>query len=469
MELYIIWPGPTNRMISILSDIINESVPESVRISSNIDELRLYAISRNLEEYLSGLIQNNNDIINIDNTLYYTGDIKKFEVSILKSKDGQPVLGSIFLSSEGLPIDSVPQDVFEEIILSEVSHQLQIVLDKVTYNSWNEVYTKLRSVDHVKLVENLEKSQLGRFLYLLYLRDAFKSDPNVCIVISDLAPLITRVREIEMNLTKLSPEEFYKKYPSYAHDYQILKREYQRSKVYQFRLTLLLLILNISSPSLSATYDASTEKVDVTFSKSFTSLFEKCSKNTSRFIVSFIAFETSGGQWHANIIICDKVEKTVERFEPNGFSPIEQDMTFGIISEQIDIKLSEYFSQYSYTYIPPKDFCPKIGIQSLESIFYKNTGFCVSWSIIYAEERLTSKLPRSYIAQNLINDIIIKYRLSASNSQQLGINIENWMRSRIQEIFSTMERYYDELSKLLDIHVKYSQIKDSGISCLVLQ
>lgn len=467
-EFFKIWDGPTRHVIRSLALFLDRDIPEDIKINKSIDENKIYILSRNLEEYLSQLIQNNSGIINIDNILYYTGNLSNIELSFLLYQKEEPMFGAIFLASENLPAGLIDPENLAKFVAQEISDAVGISLNVKKYTSFEGVYFKIQGGDGLSLIENLEKTQLGRFLYLLYLRDNFSKDLRVCVVISELDPLINRVKEIEMNLAKLTKDEFLAKFPSYGKYYDRLKLYYQTKKVYQFRLELLLLVLNLSSPAISADYNQKTEKVTLNVSKTFDSLFKRCTNNESKFIISFITFDVGAGH-HANIIIVDKNEKVVERYEPNGFSAIEGNYNFGIVSNQLDEQLSTYFSQYGYSYIPPADFCPKLGIQGLESIFSKNTGFCVSWSIVYAEERILSRLPRTYIAQNLLDDILTKYKLRGKSLKETGQNIESWMEQRINKIFSGMESYYKQLSKLLDIHVKYDQIKDSGVSCLILQ
>ena len=481
-ETTLIWEGPSDRIITGLARYLEFVIPEDQKINKNIDEFQIFNLARNLEEYVSGILQSQKNIINIDNALYYFGDIHKMYIKILLASERQALFPDTFFASEGLIYSSFLDDQkgsqLDPINLEKNSNHLidlitQVITDilgiTVRYDikdTWGDQYLEISVGEDAILVSQLEKTQIGRFLYLLYLRDSYLNDPNVCVIISDLSPLINRVKEVEAGLTKYNQTEFVEKYPSYSKHYSKLKHSYQTDKSYNFRLSLLLIILNISSPSLDAKYDPHTGEVSVTFTDTFNKLFNRCQQNNSRFVITFFTFETGEGG-HANILIVDKLEKIVERFEPNGYNPIENDQVFSLINAQIDIQLKEYFGSRGFDYVSPLEFCPKIGIQALEHFFYKDIGFCVSWSILYAEERLSSKVSRTYIAQNLIKDIITKYGLRAPSEHQLGINLENWMKQRIETIFSGMDKYYQELSKLLGINVKYISQPNKSESCLV--
>lgn len=90
---------------------------------------------------------------------------------------------------------------------------------------------------------------------------------------------------------------------------------------------------------------------------------------------------------HANLLIFDRVNKTIERFEPHGvFSPSIY------LPELCDEAIFCIWTEYNY--IPTIISCPFIGPQILqtEENEYKNSdpiGFCVAWVIWYAEFKFT--------------------------------------------------------------------------------
>jgi hypothetical protein len=470
-DLNLLWNTSSNETILNLVKYLQDNIPEDVKINKQVDEFELFTLARNLSEHISELFKENNNILIVDNSIYYAGDLTKLNIKISIKVNSVFVFPNNFFLQQGFT------DILNWETLGKLSNELFLMITQITadnlnkelqyrvFNTWDDRYYELYVDDSSILISEFEKTQLGRFIYLLYLRDKFIRDPNVCVIISDFIPLVNRVKEIEASLIKYSEDEFLQKYPAYKKEYPKLKKSYQRNKIYEFRLNLLLFILVLSSPSVSADLDQDTGQVTVNLTDTFKKLFNRCQQNNSRYIITFLAFRTESGG-HANTLIVDKLEKNVERFEPNGYIPLQKDKIFGLISEQIDIQLRDYFSQIGYSYIPPTDFCPKMGIQQIESLFYKDTGFCVSWSIIYAEERLSSKVSRSYIAQNLIKDIISKYNLYNVDTSKLGQNVENWMKEYIRNIFSNMDVYYKEISKLLGIDVKYQMIEST--SCLTI-
>lgn len=107
---------------------------------------------------------------------------------------------------------------------------------------------------------------------------------------------------------------------------------------------------------------------------------EKCIEENKRFIILYLHIFFGTNQGHANMIVIDTKEKTVERYEPNGI-----DIKF-YDSNKVDKILEEYFKG-QFEYLGPEDFCTE-GIQDIfesETIdIYKFEGFCQTWSFIYA-------------------------------------------------------------------------------------
>ena len=87
---------------------------------------------------------------------------------------------------------------------------------------------------------------------------------------------------------------------------------------------------------------------------------------------------------HANILIYDFNKKTIERFEPYGFS---------IIDDLDDILEEELTWNTGFTYIKPIDYMNKISFQSISDELNNEKpgdfgGFCLGWCYFYLEHRL---------------------------------------------------------------------------------
>jgi hypothetical protein len=127
---------------------------------------------------------------------------------------------------------------------------------------------------------------------------------------------------------------------------------------------------------------------------------------------------------HTNILIFDNKKKTVERFEPHGWE-VSQIMFGKENDERINILLTTYFEEFNYRYIEPSTFCPtmKAGPQILSVLENKDKmqkGFCQTWSLWYADFRLT-------YPDISINDVSTKMtKLYKQNKQLLSNFIINF-------------------------------------------
>ena len=91
---------------------------------------------------------------------------------------------------------------------------------------------------------------------------------------------------------------------------------------------------------------------------------------------------------HANIVIIDLQEKTIELFEPHGkrteLSTLDSLEGAYHMSDKL---LKKMFSNIlpKYKYISPQTYLPTYGLQARIDAY---TGLCVTWSIMYVHYRL---------------------------------------------------------------------------------
>jgi hypothetical protein len=124
--------------------------------------------------------------------------------------------------------------------------------------------------------------------------------------------------------------------------------------------------------------------------------------NISREIAScekrYLVFTLSlglAGSYHANLLIVDKVDKKVYRFEPHGGKTLAY--SYHALDNHIKTLVEKHMNN-SYTYVPPYEVFPTPGVQTKEaqSNFTKATakvfgvervveakGFCKAWCIMY--------------------------------------------------------------------------------------
>jgi hypothetical protein len=203
----------------------------------------------------------------------------------------------------------------------------------------------------------------------------------------------------------------------------------------------------------------------ITYPSNFDSILNNRLKNDVQFIIIPLGIEISTG-YHANIIIIDKLNKTIERFEPNGKNPPRG---FYYNPELLDNTLIIKFNTLlNYTYIKPNDYLPTIGFQILEIIDEKckkigdPNGFCAVWCIWWAEQRIKNPDIKSI---NLVNELIKQIKFSNKSFKKLirnysinivqlrdeylqkyNISIDNWINNNNTDIIEKLEK--DIIEKL---------------------
>jgi len=173
---------------------------------------------------------------------------------------------------------------------------------------------------------------------------------------------------------------------------------------------------------------------------SFNDYFE--TSQSSRYSVLNISFFG-----HANSLLIDHQTKTLERYEPyfmiRGGHP------------ELDTLLTEFAIEKGYCYFPPQEFCPRRGIQFIEKLFEFGKAYCVYWSILYAEERIKSDLPRKYVAKNLYQMIVDKYELRQVSPEETALAVEKWLIQRIDLVFIQMNDFFSVISEILQVNLTY--------------
>jgi ankyrin repeat protein len=172
-----------------------------------------------------------------------------------------------------------------------------------------------------------------------------------------------------------------------------------------------------------------------------------CKSKKIDFIIIPLGIEMKAGS-HANYIIYDLKNKTVERFEPHGSStPPGLNYDPKILDELLESRFKTIDSEIKY--YGPADYEPKIGFQLLD-IFENNKkkigdpgGFCALWAVWYVDMRLKYKdihckelieiLIKSIRTQNVsVKNMIRNYakniiELRDNILKKAGLDINDWL------------------------------------------
>ena len=123
--------------------------------------------------------------------------------------------------------------------------------------------------------------------------------------------------------------------------------------------------------------------------KELTKLVKNCESKSIRFCIVTVMIIVPGKSGsHANIIVIDLKEKSVELFEPHAktteISTLDSlEGAYFICNRLIKKTFSKILPDYKY--ISPNDYLPRYGLQSKTDEY---TGLCVTWSILYVHYRI---------------------------------------------------------------------------------
>jgi hypothetical protein len=184
-----------------------------------------------------------------------------------------------------------------------------------------------------------------------------------------------------------------------------------------------------------------------------------------RFLFVFLSLIVTPGHYHANILIYDYKNMTIERFEPAGIIHSNQ-------NTDIDIVLDEELTwNTGFRYISPREFMQNISFQSISdennivNLKYGDTGgFCASWCFWYLETKL---LNPDVDPKTLVNKLIKKLNNLDIKFSEYIRNYANKLdieKNKYLEIIGiNPNNYYDDLihkdPRILDYIIKrYSTI-----------
>lgn len=106
--------------------------------------------------------------------------------------------------------------------------------------------------------------------------------------------------------------------------------------------------------------------------------------------------ETEG---HANVLLIDRVAKTVERFEPHGL--YTRVCNGQPVQEMIDQYVQSIPFLQDYKYIPPLTYCPVLGPQTYHPC--NEGGFCNVFTALYIHLRLLEPdVPRETVIEKML-------------------------------------------------------------------
>ena len=183
------------------------------------------------------------------------------------------------------------------------------------------------------------------------------------------------------------------------------------------------------------------------------------------------SIDSSRNDSHANMLIYRHSTSTLEHFEPHGANFLGKHITFAPLLYKTlreivnsmnmynNIKKKQFYTN-NITYIEPSKVCPFItGFQFIEGSVFNNLpldikkkeggGFCIMWSIFFAEIVLLNPL---YSSHDLLFAIISWINLKPEN----GMYLRNVIRGYVHTCFVEVDNV---LKKKINIDIAEAQSK----------
>jgi hypothetical protein len=225
---------------------------------------------------------------------------------------------------------------------------------------------------------DLEKYSFGIIFFYDYFEKMFNS--SSCVVnifpVKELVPKVNEMNKIikqYYDTNTLPPDDIYVTYLTFLYELK-LKYGYE-CNLYYYHLIYYILVKYLDEEKLEYDFSVKESKLyeerKLRVNKMFIHAYDKCLDTKKNYVI--IPLTTSGDTWaHQNILLLDRKNNLVERFEPHGYF-FNEDTT------HLDMELAKIFQDYKFT----SDTC-MTGIQQLESFLPKRfRGKCVSLSFGY--------------------------------------------------------------------------------------
>ena len=170
---------------------------------------------------------------------------------------------------------------------------------------------------------------------------------------------------------------------------------------------------------------------------------------------------------HQNIIIIDKIQKIIERFEPHGSNSY---ICLNIYnSKLLDSILKLFFFNYfkDYDYYDPTVYIPAVGFQNYEATesiykyFNDPPGYCTAWCFWYVKHRLINhNIPLKKLIIKLLNTLrynnVSLKKIIRSFAKTLILNQNITFKSLSNELnkYFVNKTTYIELDKMQSLILK---------------
>jgi len=172
---------------------------------------------------------------------------------------------------------------------------------------------------------------------------------------------------------------------------------------------------------------------------------QRC-QDSKRFIYFNFVINWDQSYSHANMIIIDLFNKTIERFEPHGkFNSYNHRYSDSDINKKIN-QILKHIGLSNYKYLPPTKLSPPIGLQTIADAY---NGMCVTYSLIYLHLRIMNP---DVNQKELVNYLIKK---KSTKIIEILLRYTSYIEKALKKNKKQIINEYDEL-----YHNKYREMKE---------
>jgi hypothetical protein len=158
-------------------------------------------------------------------------------------------------------------------------------------------------------------------------------------------------------------------------------------------------------------------------------------QNNKRYIYFNLVINWNDSNSHANMIIIDLFNKTVERFEPQGKFYGHSSYSDAEINKKI-IEALKHIELNDYKYIPPTKLSPPNGLQSIADAY---NGMCVTYCLIYLHLRIMNP----DVKQREIVDYLIKKK--STKLIEILLRYTSYIEKALKKNKKQIIKEYDDL------------------------
>lgn len=379
---------------------------------------------------------------NISNLAKFIQKLNNYKKLIkIRSKFGDNILG-YYISQNKYNLHKIKDNIFQLIDIGiqpdyinpiTGSQPLKYIL---MYSNDNKFKSKYLKFTDMKAIDNFGNN-LGHFIISLYQKQNKKPDDIFYNIISkvdkkhknisnvsisqifggkDITDKNIKIDLIKTNVDSVNTTQFRARLDDIIYHFYILEKKYKKLYIPKFQNNISHKDLDFDSNYISLPTELNLHLDDIPFFISYQNQDTYfihpylnlliSSQNKKNFACVFLSLQDDEGNLHANVLLYNYKNKTIQRFEPYGNTTILDGELDNILEEELTWN-------NEFTYLTPENIIKNSGLQSLSddtNIIYQKPGdfggFCLAWCIWFIEMVITNNIDYSELVNKSVKKIL---------------------------------------------------------------